>query len=85
MTATRVEVLRCLPPELGGTASDGHFVRGKLEHRRWELELLEAPRLRIGPLDLEVTELVIRLWGYTEQERAHFVARLEQYTRRGGG
>jgi hypothetical protein len=86
MTATHAEVLRVLPPELlAAAAVEGRYVRGGPESRRWELELLRAPALRIGLLHLEVTELVIRLWDHSEDERARFLQRLEQCTRRGGG
>jgi hypothetical protein len=86
MTATHAEVLRVLPPELvEGAAIDGRCLRGAIESRRWELELVQAPALRIGLLHLEVTELVIRLWDHSDDERARFLERLEQCTRRGGG
>ncbi len=86
MTATHAEVLRALPPELAAApiVGDG-CVRGAHAHRRWQLELLPAPALRLGALELEVTELVIRLQGYTDAECASFLARLEQCCRRGGG
>ena len=86
MTATRAEVARALPPELAaGSRIGDRVMRGSSPHGSWELELLPAAPLRIGLLELEVTELVIRLHGYSEPERLHFLARLEQYTRRGGG
>ena len=86
MTATHAEILRALPPELSTDGVvEGAYVRGACEERRWELELAPAPRLRIGLLDLAVTELVIRLWGYSDEERARFLERLEQFCRRGGG
>ncbi len=86
MTATPAEVLRTLPPELGaGRIAEGRIVRGASGTRRWELELVPAPRLRLGMLDLEVTELVIRLRGHSDEERARFLARLEECCRRGGG
>ncbi len=86
MKATHAEILRALPPEIvAASVIEGALVRGAHEHRRWELELSPGERLRIALLDLPVTELVIRLWGYSEQERARFLERLEQFTRRGGG
>lgn len=86
MTATQAEVLRVLPPELAaGAIIEGSCVRGSVEHRRWELELSQGPRLQIGLLDLAVTEVVIRLWDYSDEERSRFIERLEQCSRRGGG
>jgi hypothetical protein len=85
MTATRAEIVRVLPPELAAGLVDGRVTRGSSPHGAWELELIAAPPLRVGPLQLEVTELVIRLRGYSPEQRARFLARLEQYTRRGGG
>lgn len=86
MTATRAEIVRVLPPELApGSTTAERVIRGTSVHGTWELELIPAAPLRIGPLELEVTELVIRLQGYPEEERLRFLARLEQYTRRGGG
>lgn len=85
MTATHAEIVRVLPPELAAGLVDGRFTRGSSPHGAWELELVPGAPLRIGPLELEVTELVIRLRGYSDEQRARFLARLEQYTRRGGG
>ncbi len=86
MTATHAEVLRALPPEILETSEiDGMTVRGAQGHRRWELALSRGESLRIALLDLPVTELEIRLLGYSEEERARFLERLEQFTRRGGG
>ena len=86
MTATHAEVLRSLPPEITDTGViDGAGLRGSCGRHRWELQLAPAPRLRVGSLDLAATELVIRLWGYSEAERARFIERLEQFMRRGGG
>ena len=86
MTATRAEVLRALPPELAQSgAIDGPRMSGSFEARSWELHLSPGERLRIGLLDLEVTELVIRLRGYSDAEQLEFLERLAQFTRRGGG
>ena len=86
MTATHAEILRVLPPEIAEPARiDARLLRGASAHGSWELELIPAAPLRAGLLELEVTELVIRLRGYSEEERQRFLARLEQYTRRGGG
>lgn len=86
MTATHAEVLRALPPELAQTGViEGARVSGSLESRTWELHLSPGERLRIGLLDLEVTELVIRLRGYSDDEQVEFLERLAQFTRRGGG
>ena len=86
MTATRAEIVRVLPPELAaGSRIDDRVLRGASAHGTWELELVAAAPLRAGLLELEVTELVIRLHGYSEEARRRFIARLEQYTRRGGG
>lgn len=86
MTATRAELVRALPPELAaGVRVDDRTMRGSSSHGSWELELIRAEPLRLGLLQLEVTELVIRLYGYPEEEQRRFLARLEQYTRRGGG
>ena len=78
MTATHAEVLRSLPPELGA-------LRGGEEGRAWELELGPEGTQRIGTLSLPMTELVIRLRGYSPEEGAAFIERLERYCRRGGG
>lgn len=86
MTATRAEIVRVLPPELAaGSRIDDGGIRGSSLHGSWELRFVAAAPLRIGLLELEVTELVIRLEGYSAQDRLRFLARLEQYTRRGGG
>ena len=86
MSATRAEIVRVLPPELAaGSRIDDRVLRGSSPHGTWELELVAAAPLRMGLLELEVTELVIRLRGYPDEERLRFLARLEQYTRRGGG
>jgi hypothetical protein len=86
MTATRAEVLRTLPPELvQSSLIEGSRVSGSREARAWELHLMPGERLRIGLLDLEVTELVIRLRGYSDDEQLEFLERLAQFTRRGGG
>ena len=86
MTATHAEVLRALPPELAQSGVvEGSRVSGSHESRAWELHLSPGERLRIGLLDLEVTELVIRLRGYSDDEQVEFLERLAQFTRRGGG
>jgi len=85
MTATRAEILRTLPPELALAASQDGRLRGAHGGGEWELELLRTSPMRVGGLVLEVTELVIRLRGLTQAEQENFIARLEQYTRRGGG
>jgi hypothetical protein len=84
MSATRAEIVRALPPELSLASPDGRL-RGAHGGGQWELELLRGSPLRVGGLVLEVTELVIRLRGLTQAEQEAFIARLEQYTRRGGG
>jgi hypothetical protein len=84
MTATHAEVLRALPPELIPGAH-GCYVRGESGACRWELELVAGKPLRVAALELEVTHLVIRLWGFDDAQRERFIARLETYTRRGGG
>lgn len=86
MTATHAEVLRALPPELAESGViEGTRVTGSSESRTWELHLSPGERLRIGLLNLEVTELVIRLRGYSDDEQLRFLERLAQFTRRGGG
>lgn len=84
MTATPAEVLRSLPPELSA-APDGGVLEGVDGPRRWRLEIAAAAPKRLGAMELPVTELLIRLSGYTEEQRARFMARLEACTRRGGG
>ena len=84
MSATAAEVLRSLPPELG--AGEGMSqLSGSEGTRRWSVELTPRPARRVGAIDLPVTELSIRLSGYTEDERSRFMERLEACTRRGGG
>ena len=86
MSATHAEILRTLPPELlEASQLEGGCVRGAAGDLAWELELVPMAPLRIGMLHLAVTELVIRLHGYSDDERTRFIVRLEQYTRRGGG
>jgi hypothetical protein len=86
MTATHAEVLRSLPPELDAArAFDGSRIRGEQGALRWELELSPEGTRRIGTLSLPLTELTIRLQGHTPEEGAHFIERLEQCCRRGGG
>jgi hypothetical protein len=85
MTATHAEILRTLPPELASAGAREGRLAGEQGNGRWELELVPAAPLCVGGLELEVTELVIRLRGFSEAEHRAFISRLEQYTRRGGG
>ena len=86
MTATHAEVMRSLPPELeAARATDGAFIRGSDGAKRWELELAPERRRQLGGLELPVTDLVIRLTGYSSTERDRFLERLEQCCRRAGG
>ena len=86
MTATHAEVLRSLPPELDAARGlEGDRVRGRDGSREWELQLSPEGKHRVGTLSLPMTEVVIRLRGYTGEECARFLERLEQCCRRGGG
>jgi hypothetical protein len=86
MTATHAELLRSLPSELAASAErHGGSIRGRDGDRHWALELQPEARRRIGLLDLPVTEVTIRLAGYSDEERVRFLERLEQCYRRAGG
>ena len=86
MTATHAEILRSLPPELDAARRrEGNRIRGADGPREWELELAPEGTRRIATLSLPLTELTIRLRGFSLEESAMFLERLEQCCRRGGG
>ena len=86
MTATHAEIVRSLPPELAASAErHGDSIRGRDGDRRWALDLEPEAYRRLGLLELPVTEVTVRLAGYSEDERARFLERLEQCYRRAGG
>ncbi len=87
MTVTRADFLRLLPAAVGGVAfaeeHDGFLHREP--QRTWRIAFEPLPELRIGLIRLERHRVGFTFEGYNEAEIEAFLARFEQYFRKGGG
>ena len=87
MTTTQADFRRLLPAAVNHVPyveQDGVFVY-RDGARSWRIALAPLPRLEIGLIRLERHRVDFEFAGYSAGEIAAFMARFEQYFRRGGG
>ncbi len=84
---THADFFRLLPQVLAGWCwrRSGATVIVTEGRRRLTIQLAPEAERRIASLRLPVTRVSLAFDGYTEQDSAAFIARLERYFQRGGG
>ena len=87
MGLTHADFFRLLPQVLAGRCwrRSGATVTVTEERRRLTIQLAPEAERRMASLRLPVTRVSLAFDGYTEQDSAAFIARLERYFQRGGG
>jgi hypothetical protein len=87
MGITHADFFRLLPQVLAGRCwrRNGATVVVTEGHRRLRIQLAPEAERRMASLRLPVTRVSLAFDGYTEQDSAAFMARLERYFQRGGG
>ena len=87
MGLTHADFFRLLPQVLAGRCwrRSGATVTVTEGSRRLTIQLAPEAERRMASLRLPVTRVSLAFDGYTEQDSAAFIARLERYFQRGGG
>jgi hypothetical protein len=87
MGLTHADFFRLLPQVLAGRCwrRNGATVIIIEECRQLTIQLAPEAERRMASLRLPVTRVNLAFDGYTEQDSAAFMARLERYFQRGGG
>lgn len=87
MGLTHADFFRLLPQVLAGQCwrRSGATVIVTEGRRRLTIQLAPEAERRMASLRLPVTQVNLAFDGYTEQDSAAFLARLERYFQRGGG
>jgi hypothetical protein len=87
MSITHAEFLRILPSAVGPqpVSRKNNAVRIAEGEREILIRLSQQRERAIGALRLPVTDIELRLSGYTEAEAKTFMARFDLHYRKGGG
>lgn len=87
MTISHSEFFRTLPAVMGALpyVVDGSEVSSVQDTRRLKINLSPEGRRNFGPIPLPVTHVELGFDGYREEEAKVFLARFNNYYRRGGG
>ena len=87
MGLTYADFFRLLPQVLAGRCwrRNDATVSVTEGSRRLTIQLAPETERRMASLRLPVTRVSLAFDGYTEQDSAAFIARLERYFQRGGG